>query len=292
MNYHIKNVIDDTYVPKWGNEKRYIVIHYPGIVGQNNKVDSGGYGAHFYIYWDGTIYQAASLEAILWQVGTDGYYTQQYPVARNGNTIGIELCCKCDGNSQSGEDLKWYFTEETQLACVWLVKKLMREWKVPIDHVLRHSDIKNKTCPSPYVHNNSYKTSWTWEEFKSKLSAETDGGKKWYWIRRSWADESSQIGAYLELEKAKAACPAEYAVYDDEGVAVYSKTTYPWVGSCTGDNVNIRIGPGTEYGLMNDWPRLNKGNLFDVLGMSGTWYEIKIAGKYLGYIYSLYVGRP
>ena len=40
------------------------------FVGQNNKIDAGGYGAHFYIYWDGTVYQAAPLNAVLWQVGT------------------------------------------------------------------------------------------------------------------------------------------------------------------------------------------------------------------------------
>ena len=55
----IINKINNTHVPKWGNQKKYIAIHYLGVDGQNNKVDAGGYGAHFYIYWDGTTYQAA-----------------------------------------------------------------------------------------------------------------------------------------------------------------------------------------------------------------------------------------
>ena len=50
----IINKINNTHVPKWGNQKKYIAIHYLGVDGQNNKVDAGGYGAHFYIYWDGT----------------------------------------------------------------------------------------------------------------------------------------------------------------------------------------------------------------------------------------------
>ena len=80
-------------------------------------------------------------------VGTAGYYTQKHPYARNANTISIELCCKCDGDSTSADDQKWYFTEETQEACVWLVKKLMKDLSIPAENVLRHYDIVNKVCP-------------------------------------------------------------------------------------------------------------------------------------------------
>ncbi len=166
----IINAVSANRVPKWGNQKKYIAIHYLGVVGQNHDLEPGGYGAHFYIYWDGTIYQRCSLDAVVWAVGTAGYYTQKHPEARNANTISIEMCCKCDGDSSSAEDKRWYFTKETQEACVWLVKKLMQENNIPADHVLRHYDIVNKTCPAPYVHNNKYKTSWTWDEFKKRLN--------------------------------------------------------------------------------------------------------------------------
>lgn len=172
---NIINVISDKNVPKWGNGKKFIAIHYLGVVGQNNKVEAGGYGAHYYIYWDGTIYQAAKHDAILWQVGTGGYYTQKHPEARNSNTIGIELCVKCDGNASNPSDPYWYFTEETQEACVQLVKKLMQDLSIPASHVLRHYDIVNKHCPAPYVNNNKYKTSWTWEEFKARISGGSSG---------------------------------------------------------------------------------------------------------------------
>ena len=41
-------------------------------------------------------------------VGTAGYYTQKHPYARNAKTISIEPCCKCDGDSTSADDPKWY----------------------------------------------------------------------------------------------------------------------------------------------------------------------------------------
>ncbi|MDD3338421.1 MAG: peptidoglycan-binding domain-containing protein [Lachnospiraceae bacterium] len=185
---NIINVIDNSNVPAWGNQMKYIVAHYLGVVGQNNRIDSGGYGAHYYIYWDGTIYQAASHDAVLWQVGTAGYYTQKHPEANNYNCIGIEMCPKCDGNSGDADDPKWYFTTETQEACIQLVKHLMSELGIAADHVLRHYDIVNKHCPAPYVNNNRYRTSWTWDEFKAKLAGgsaspsittNTTGGNKY-----------------------------------------------------------------------------------------------------------------
>ncbi len=175
------SIIDNTAanksaVPMWGNKKKYIVVHYLGVVGQNNNIERSGSragcGAQYYIYWDGTIYQAASDDAILWQVGTSGgVYTQKHPEADNVNCIGIEMCVKCDGD-QSRADSNWYFTEETQKACVELVKHLMKKYNIPADCVIRHYDVVNKVCPAPYVYNRKYKTSWSWEEFKAKLTEE------------------------------------------------------------------------------------------------------------------------
>ena len=147
MSYKITNAISSNRVPAWGNKKKYIAVHYLGVVGQNHDLASDGCGAHFYIYWDGTIYQRCSLDAVPWAVGTAGYYAQKHPEANNYNTISIEMCCKCDGNAASANDPTWYFTQETQEACVWLVKQLMGQLGIAADHVLRHYDIVNKVCP-------------------------------------------------------------------------------------------------------------------------------------------------
>ena len=292
---NIINVISDKNVPKWGNGKKFIAIHYLGVVGQNNKVEAGGYGAHYYIYWDGTIYQAAKHDAILWQVGTGGYYTQKHPEARNSNTIGIELCVKCDGNASNPSDPRWYFTKETQEACVWLVQKLMKDLGIPASHVLRHYDIVNKHCPAPYVNNNKYKTSWTWEEFKARISGSSGGGStggtgQMYRIRKSWADAGSQIGAYENLDNAKAACKAGYTVYDKDGKAVYSKAeTWKATGTatCGGNGVYVRSGPGKSHDPLG---QLNKGQRFEVDGkISGEWVHVNVAGIGIGYMHKDYV---
>ena len=168
MTHKIINAISSRNVPCWGNQKKYIAVHYLGVVGQAHDLASDGCGAHFYIYWDGTIYQRCSLDAVPWAVGTAGYYTQKHLEARNSNTISIEMCCKCDRNVASAEDKRWYFTKETQEACAWPVAKLRHEQGIPSTNVLRHYDIVNKTCLAPYVHNNGYKTIWTWTTFKQR----------------------------------------------------------------------------------------------------------------------------
>lgn len=196
----IIDAVSKKYVPKWGNEKKYIAIHYLGVVGENHELASDGCGAHFYIYWDGRIYQRCALDAIVWAVGTAGVYRQKHPKACNRNTISIEMCCKCDGDSSSAEDKTWYFTEETQEACVWLVKKLMKELNIPEKNVLRHYDIVNKTCPAPYVHNNGYKTSWTWMEFQQRLkeaNEEKDTGAQQLYLVQCGAFEKRENAEYL-----------------------------------------------------------------------------------------------
>ena len=68
-----------------------------------------------------------------------------------------------------------------------------------------------------------------------------------------------------------------------------------WKGVCTGNAVNVRKGPGTNYGNITGWPRLNKGNEVLVIGESGVWYQVKIqnsqtpASGYTGYVSKQYI---
>lgn len=305
---NIINVISDANVPKWGNGKKFIAIHYLGVVGQNNKVEAGGYGAHYYIYWDGTIYQAAKHDAILWQVGTGGYYTQKHPEARNSNTIGIELCVKCDCNASNPSDPYWYFTEETQEACVQLVKKLMQDLGIPASHVLRHYDIVNKHCPAPYVNNNKYKTSWTWEEFKARISGGSSGsgdssaggtdkpvisgatyivqaGDTLTKIAAAWGVSVDDLASYNGIKDPDVISVGQ--VIKKPG----SKNDGNWkatgTATCGGNGVYVRSGPGKNHDPLG---KLNKGQRFEVDGKtSGEWVHIKVAGIGIGYMHKDYV---
>ncbi|MBE5997591.1 MAG: N-acetylmuramoyl-L-alanine amidase [Lachnospiraceae bacterium] len=163
--------LQDEKIRESGNARKYIAIHFLGVPADGHSIDEDGTGAHFYIYADGTIYQSASLGMVPWQVGTAGCYEQLHDDANNYNTIGIEMCPRCDGDASDDRDPRWYFTEETQEACVLLVRDLMKELGIPEENILRHGDIVSKYCPSPYFNNNHYSTSWTWDEFRANVHA-------------------------------------------------------------------------------------------------------------------------
>lgn len=290
MGFSIKNIVSSKGVPKWGNAKKYIAIHYLGVDGQNNDLAPDGTGAHYYIYWDGTIYQRCSHDAIVWQVGTAGVYTQKHPLARNANTIGIEMCCHCDGNKLSADDPKWYFTRETQEACVWLVQKLMKELGIPSGNVLRHFDIVNKVCPAPYVHNNKYKTSWTWEEFKSRIIG---GSLTLYRVRIAWNKPETQLNAYYDLDNAKAEADAHpgFSVFDESGKCVYTSkqgqeagyTPEAWINMLAPDAQDVASKNGllacvmlAQASLETGWGKTDLAQRHNIFGMkadliNSTW---------------------
>ena len=54
------------------------------------------------------------------------------------------------------------------------------------------------------------------------FEAGTQEEKEWLRVRKSWKDESSQIGAFENLDNAIAACLPGYSVFDSSGKRVYS----------------------------------------------------------------------
>lgn len=72
--------------------------------------------------------------------------------------------------------------------------------------------------------------------------------------------------------------------------------TYPFVGEVIASELNVRTGAGTNYGKLSSYPILKRGNLVDVLKVkkdtSGNkWYQIRIAGKYTGYVSAQYIKK-
>lgn len=73
----------------------------------------------------------------------------------------------------------------------------------------------------------------------------------WYRVRKSWADASSQKGAFKSLENAKK-CADEnpgHSVFDETGKAVYARAAafQPYLVRVSIPDLNIRQGPGTDH---------------------------------------------
>lgn len=138
---------------------KYIVIHYVGKVSsaKNNaynfeNVNRGG-SANYFVD-PNEIWQVVDDSNAAWHCeGARTYYND----CRNGNSIGIEMCCK--------KSNLWYFEEDTVKNTIWLVKMLMKKYNIPIENVIRHYDVTHKVCPEPYVRDIE-----AWNNFKKECN--------------------------------------------------------------------------------------------------------------------------
>lgn len=211
---------------------KYIVIHYVGALGgakANCQYYAGQYigaSAHYFVGFDGEIWQSVEDADVAWHCGAKSY---KHGECRNSNSIGIEMCVRKRSTASMGAtDKDWYFEDATVESAVELTRYLMDKYGVPASNVIRHYDVTGKICPNPYVYNC---TQHVWDEFKKKISGSTADNaadsKQLYRVRKSWEDAKSQLGAYSVLENAKAACKDGYTVYDESGKAVYGAELQP-----------------------------------------------------------------
>lgn len=89
----------------------------------------------------------------------------------------------------------------------------------------------------------------------------------WYNYSHGWTHRLRFTGKGLNLSTSKP-----------------STTTYnKWVGAAIKDGTDVFANP-TGISKLSTYPKLNKGNLVDVIGVSGTRYQVKIADKFVGYV--------
>ena len=100
---------------------------------------------------------------------------------------------------------------------------------------------------------------WNLTQYDSKDS----GGDviRWYRVRKSWTEAKSQKGAYKILDNAKKCADQNpgYKVFDADGKVVYEPKAeeavkVPFLVKVSISDLNIRRGPGTDYGRVQFCP--------------------------------------
>lgn len=138
--------------------KKYIVWHDTGVRGQSDEQNAVYFknvyrdaSAHYFIDED-SITEVVSPNYVAWHCG-DG--EGKYGIT-NQNSIGVELCVEANG----------LFKPETIANAVWLGKKLMKDFGIPLENNVRHYDASRKNCPQ-FLNTDG---KWTkWYEFKAQL---------------------------------------------------------------------------------------------------------------------------
>lgn len=151
------------YTARRSSAIRYLVVHYTGAPGtaRNNGAyfaSRGDIGASAHYFVDAQdIVQSVPDGDRAWHCGAAVY---KHPECRNDNSIGVELCCYQDASG------RWRFALDTVDNAVLLIRALMAQYNIDIDHVVRHYDVTGKICPEPYVRDAA-----AWAEFKARLTA-------------------------------------------------------------------------------------------------------------------------
>lgn len=126
----------------------------------------------------------------------------------NRNYIAIEICY-----SKSGGDK---FTKAEQRAAKE-VAALLKQFGWNINNVKKHQDFSNKYCPHRTL-------DLGWQRFLDMINKELNPSPdKFYRVRQSWENPSTQIGAFTIFDNAvKCADQNEgYSVFNSLGIKLY-----------------------------------------------------------------------
>lgn len=215
---------------------------------------------------DGTVYQT-----LPWN--HRGWHCASGPKGSGNNThIGVEMCEPASirytgGSSFTCSNLSAARTsvKKTYEAAVELFAYLCKLYGlnptadgVIISHREGHARGIASNHGDPEHLWNGLGMGYTMNTFRKDVKEKMQGGtvkpdetKEMYRVRKSWEDAVSQKGAFHELENAKKCADANkgYAVFNTSGEQVYPKTDFsPYLVEVTATDLNIRKGPGTNYG--------------------------------------------
>lgn len=164
---------------------KYIVIHYtagitsrPGTAKSNARYfakETTKASADFIVDDENIVqYNPDIKNRYCWHCGGSKYKTKGgslYKVCTSANSIGIEMCSTNSAKKVTNpNDTNWYFTDSVIDNCVELTKKLMKEYDIKPDHVIRHYDINGKLCPGIIGWNEDTNDISKWQDFIVRVS--------------------------------------------------------------------------------------------------------------------------
>lgn len=169
---------------KKNREIKYIVIHY--TAGTTSKAGTAKSTAKYFnkettkasadfIVDDEFVvqYNPDIKNKYCWHCGGSKYNTKGgslYKIATSANSIGIEVCSTNDTKKvTSPNDEHWSFTDIAIKNTIELVKQLMQEYDIDVEHIIRHYDCTGKTCPGIIGWNADTGDETKWLDFKNEL---------------------------------------------------------------------------------------------------------------------------
>lgn len=129
----------------------------------------------------------------------------------------------------------------------------------------------------------------------TKYDVKAESADSYYRVRKSWTDAKSQLGAYKVLANAKACADKNpgYTVYDPNGKAVYpdaqKPADTPFLVRVDINNLNIRMGPGTNYSRTGKYTGKGIFTIMEVKdgqGSASGWGRLKSGAGWISLDYA------
>lgn len=215
-------------------------------------------------------------------IGSVRSYSNTYIYTNEGNTSSAAGVIANGGSCRNKRYLRSDPVIDGYIWITWGEEKTVTEtWKATGTAISTVDDLYVRETPNGYVLG----------QINKGNRVEINGEKSGMWtkvkvvgIGIGWAATK-----YLEIDGVKNTTTTISKKQD--------KTQRLYTGQVTASSLNVRTWAGAEYPNIKKYPTLNKGNKVDVMNFTQkakdgvSWYYIRIAGKYFGFVSAKYIKK-
>lgn len=212
----------------------------------------------------------------------------------NNTHIGFEIC---EDDLTDSTYFKKVYQEAVEL-CAYLCK----QFNLTEKDIICHSEGNKKGIASAHgdVMHWFPKHGKSMDTFRADVAAMLKSGSagssvdvntsQIYRVRKTWTDAKKQIGAYRNLESAKALARNNpgYKVFDESGKVVYdpsenAQSFESYVVKITANVLNVRSGPGTFYKINRT---VKAGEVYTIVDEKDGWGYLKSGAGWISLEYT------
>ena len=225
---------------------KYIVIHYTANDGDSDEGNAQYFqspnknaSAHFFVD-DDSITETVNVKDIAWHCGGSVYKdvkstggAKYHGICTNTNSIGIEMC-------DTRKDGTYNLSEKTRNNTIKLVRALMKDYNIDINHVVTHFNVTGKYCPRYFC--KPYGSDAEWLKFKQEIVNGLDMNEE---DTKAEKEQSTEFRVRVSI--------------DDLNIRVGAGTNYRKTGRYTGKGVFTIVEVKQGQGSTKGWGKLKSG---------------------------------
>ena len=215
-------------------------------------------------------------------VGSVRKYDKTYVYTNEGNTSSVAGVV---ANGGACRNKQYKLTDSAIDGYVWIdwgeEKTVAETWKATGTAISTVDDLYIRETPNGYVLGQINKGN------RVEISGEKSG--MWTKVKVAGIGIGWAATKYLQIDGLKNTTTTISKKQD--------KTQRLYTGQITASSLNVRTWAGAEYPNIKKYPTLSSGNKVDVMNFTqkakdGTsWYYIRIAGKYFGFVSAKYIKK-